>query len=352
MPRKKCKECGKSFSTENNRVQYCKRHRRREKPLRKIEDIYQCPTCQEILDEYVAGLGRLLDEIKELPDKIAKGTQNSRVQYAQATRQVLSKPTRYDRHVERLGWHGVGMIADRSVPTMKSIIEMTGYRRTAVRRHLNQHLVPLGYLQRIGRSIEAGPKLGQGLPRYHLYYAPERTRWLPPVGYFGFTSEDYEGNQKEFKKLNDRLKLVSEELVVFWLRTRLRQLEEEIVELLSSEDLDIETKGVTLYGTRLVIEVVLKEVLSNYAPILSKSGRNLSTLRKEISRITGPTIHGKIPDLEEAQNVANELQEGKSHLLKKQWAQIRINDVVNFVQHRITFDMPTVIIDWKHEQSP
>jgi hypothetical protein len=303
-----------------------------------------------MLEKYVAGLGRLLDRIKEVPDKTAEDIQDSRTRFARGTRPDFSEPTRYDRRVERLGWLEVGKIVDTGMPTMKSMIEMTGYPRTVVRRHLTQHLIPLGYMGRKGRRIEGGPKLGQGLPRYSLHFIPERSRWLPPVGYFGFISEDYRKNTAEFKRLNDRLKLASEELIVFWLRTRLFQLERRFAEILSSEMLDTETKGVILYGVKLALGQLLRRVLSQYAPSLSKSGKKNRLLQEEVSKVVSPTIDREMVDLERIRSIADELDSGESPLLEMQWASIRINEVVNFVWHQITFDMPTVIIDWKHDE--
>lgn len=350
MPTPKCKECGKRFSAENDRVRYCGEHRRKEKPLRKIQHVYQCSICQDMLEKYVAGLGRLLDRIKEIPDKTAEDIRDSIAQFARTRKQADSEPTRYDRRVERLGWIGVEKIVDTSLPTMKSMIEMTGYSRTVVRRHLTQHLIPLGYLMRRGRRIEIGPKLGQGIPRYSLHFNPEKTRWLPPIGYSGFIPEDYEMNDAEFKKLNDMLKLASEELIVFWLRTRLFQLKGEVVEILSSEKLDTETKGVILYGVRLALGQLLKKVLSQYAPSLVKHGNGNGLLQGEALMVVDPTIDRESMDLDQIRSIADELDSGKSPLLEEQWASIRINEVVNFVWHRITFDKPTVIIEWKHDE--
>lgn len=157
-------------------------------------------------------------------------------------------------------------------------------------------------------------------------------------------------NEAEFRRLNDRLKLASEELIVFWLRTRLFRLEKEIAEILSSEKLDTETKGVILYGVKLALGQLLRRVLSQYAPSLSKSGKKNRLLQEEVSKVVRPSIDGELADLEQIRSIADELDSGKSPLLEMQWARIRINEVVNFVWHEITFDMPTVIIDWKHDE--
>ena len=351
MPRRKCKECGAKLETDNDRVQYCDDHRRREKFLQQIEGIHQCPTCLRIVQRCEAELGLVLDEIEKIPSATAQDVEHSRWQYFKARGGTPPTPTRYERYVERLGLRAAEMAASRKMLTVESMSEMARMHRSTIRRHLDQHLIPLGYMERAGRRIDIGPMLGQGLPRYNLYFAPDRTRWLPPIGYFGFTEADIDDDPKEFKKLHQKLNLVSEELIVFWIRTRLRLLEEAVPETMCSDGLDIERKAVILYGIRLAIEPVLKNVLSDYAPALSESGKGVDIFRRDISRIAKPTLDEEIEDFDRIGEIVNQLETRKSPLLKERWAQAMIDEVVNFVQRQLTFDPPTVIIDWKREGS-
>ncbi|MEE9506164.1 MAG: hypothetical protein V3V98_03365 [Thermoplasmata archaeon] len=346
---RKCRKCGSEFSTENDRTHYCERHRKREKPLRKIEYISDCEICQKMLQECEAELEALIDKIEGTRNGKATEIERSRQRYMRAVRRKFPKPSRYRRYTERLEYREAEMLAAKGELTMKSIAEMTGFHRTTVRRHLAQHLVPLGYLKRNGRTIDTGVRLGRSFPRYSLHFVPEKTRWLPPVGYFGFTETDIERHEEEFRELDHKLKLVSEELMVFWLRTRLGEVEKTMLDALESENLDVEERGVMLYAARLVTERILKEVLSDYAPTLSESGRNLEMFKPVLSRIARPVDNGEDVDLPEIQRIASKLDSRKDPLLKKRWVMEQVNDIFNFMRHRLIFDAPTVIIDWKHD---
>ncbi len=344
-----CRECGRTFETGNDRVRYCKEHRRREKPLKKIEDIDQCSTCQKILWECEAGLEVALEEIERLRNDVVDETERSRRVHVRAIAELFQKPERFERRLDRFGWLVAEKLAAKKMLSTKSISEMTGFHRSTVRRHLAQHLVPLGYLKRTGRTIDAGVRLGQGFPRFTLHSVPEKTHWLRHVGYFGFTDTDIEDSETEFKELDNKLKLASEELVLFWLKTRLRQLEKEMLSVLYSEDIDVETKAIVLYGVRLVIEPLLKNVLAHFAPTLSKSGTKLNTLREDISRITNPKADAEQVGLVQIRETVDEMENQKSPLLKKRWAPVTVSGVVGCLRHKFTFGKPTVIVDWDHD---
>lgn len=347
---KRCVECGVAFSTESSQVKYCRDHRRREKPLRKIEDIYECPTCEHILAMSEAGLGEAMGEVLELQQRTEREIRDSYERRLKTTDDKSHKPTRFDNHVETASWWQAEKLADKRSLTLKTMSEMTGLNRSSIRRHLDQHLIPLGYFRRKGRRIDAGPVLGQGLPRYHFYYSPEKTQWLPPFGFFGFTEKDIERSKSEFEKLNEGLSSASEDLVLFWLRTRLRHIEDEIQGVLNSEKTDIKTKALIQYGARLAINQELERVATTYLPIVSKSGKDLSRLRNEIQDIMTLTIGEKTGDCDRLRDLVHELEAGKSPLRKKSRAQVKIRDVARYIHHKLTFDMPTLIVDWKRQE--
>ena len=293
------------------------------------------------------GLEVALDEIERLRNDIVDETEESRRRLVRADAERFQKPEKYERRLERFGWYAAGKLAAKKMLSTRTISEMTGFHRSTVRRHLTQHLVPLGYLRRTGRTIDAGVKLGQGFPRYLLYFVPEKTRWLRHVGYFGFTDSDIEDSEREFKELHNKLKLASEELILFWLKTRLRRIEKELLSALRSEDIDIETKAIVLYGIRLAIEPLLKGVLSNFAPTLSKSGTQLDILREEISRITNPKADVERVPLVQIREMVDEMEKPKNPLRRKWLASATVHSTMGYLSHRFSFDKPAVIVDWK-----
>lgn len=345
-----CRECGKTFETENDRVRYCEEHRRREKPLKKINDIDQCSTCLRILRECEAGLEVALDEIERLRNDTVNETERSRRVHVRAIAELFQKPDRFERRLERFGWLVADKLAAEKMLSTKSISEMTRFHRSTVRRHLSQHLVPLGYLRRSGRTIEAGVKLGQGFPRYTLHYVPEKTHWLGHVGYFGFTDTDIEDSKTEFGELDNKLKLASEELVLFWLKTRLRQIEKEMLSALYSEDIDAETKAIMLHGVRLVIKRSLKSILAHFAPTLSKSGTKLDMLREDMLRVTDPKVDPEQVDLVQILETVDEMEKQKSPLQGKRLAPAMVSGVVSYLRHKFAFGKPVLIVDWDYDQ--
>ena len=344
-----CRECGQTFETENDRVRYCIEHRRREKPLKKIEHIDQCSVCLRILQECEAGLEVTLDEVGRRSNDTVDKTERSRRAHVRTVAELFQKPDRYERRLERFAWLVADKLAAEKMLSTKTISEMTKYHRSTVRRHLTQHLIPLGYLRRTGRTIDAGVRLGQGFPRYTLHSVPEKTHWLRHVGYFGLTDTDIEDGETEFEELDNRLRLASEELVLFWLKTRLRQVERELMSVLLSEDTGVETKAIVLFGVRLAIENSLKSVLAHFAPTLSKSGTKLDMLREDMSRITDPKADAEQVDLIQILEMVDEMEKQKSPLLGKRLAPATVSRIVSYLRHKFAFGKPVLIVDWDHD---
>lgn len=344
-----CRECGQAFETESDDVQYCREHRRQEKPLREIEHVDQCSVCLRILQECEVGLDVALDEIERLSDDTVDETEQSRRRLVRRDADRFQNPERYEQRLERFGWLVADKLAAERMLSIGTISEMSGFHRSTVRRHLSQHLVPLGYLRRSGRTIDAGVRLGQGYPRYTLHYLPEKTRWIRHVGYFGFTDTDIEDSETEFEELDKKLKLASEELVVLWLKTRLRQVEKELLSVLNSEDTDVETKAVVLFGVRLAVETSLKSVLAHFAPTLSESGTKLDVFREDMSRVTHPRADAGQVDLAQILETVDEMEKRKSPLQGRRSAPAIVNRVVSYLRHKFAFGKPLLIVDWDHE---
>ncbi len=343
--RKKCGKCSSGFSSRYRHAKYCKKHRKSEKALRSLPDNpHSCSICNRLLEVCGIGLDKLITDLEESPKKLKEEIDLWKKRYHKS----IADPPRYERYIERLSMKmdiSKGLFRE-DIFSIKSLANESGFSVSTVKRHVHQHLIPLKYLKKIGRGFTIDIGIYYSLPRYYMYYKETEVYWSHNIGYFGFRKEDIKLYENELKSIDNELQLILERVIVLSIKTRLERIKRIIVNELIGKDLTTEEKAVKLYGVRLALHPCLQDILSNFAPTLSRSGRDLSMLKECIDEIENIGM-GDDDEMKGIIEIANTLHDPHNQLLRKGWVGAFINNVVNAVNNLLSFDVPTIVIDRK-----
>ena len=342
---KTCELCNASFESSFRHAKFCEEHRKNEKPLRTPpEEAHNCVICRRILRACEVGLDRLVTQLKESPEKLKEAIDLSRRSYSVP----VPEPPRYEAYVESYSLKidkSRGLFR-RDVFHIKSISKDSGLSESTIKRHIHQHLIPMRYLKKAGRGFTVDIGLGQPLPRYQIYYDETEVHWSDNIGYFGFGKEDIDPFIHEFEGIDNDLKAILERFMILWIRTRLRKLERILAYELMRRDTYAREKAVMIHGIELVLRKCLRTALSDLAPSLSESGRELSILEDSMDGIED-ILKGDKYEAEQVEEIACSLQDPSSPLLRRAWVRASVNEVANAVTALLDFDAPTILIDRK-----
>ena len=151
--KKKCKDCGVSFSSNYNHSKYCEQHRKNEKTLKPLSDTPRsCPVCNKLLVSMDVGLDKMVTKLDESYIEAKKKLDHSR-----KIRKVQEPPD-YDRYIERFSRRdeiAKGLYKE-DIISIKGLIEESEYSESTIKRHIHQHLIPSEYIKKVGKGFTIG----------------------------------------------------------------------------------------------------------------------------------------------------------------------------------------------------